>query len=298
MSQRDLPPHTAIAPSPQRSEPNRVLFNERSNRMEHVSPTVTSPRAGPHTPLGRSGPEPRAGHEAPPHGVQLLQKTPTATAGQRDWTARAEPRQEPSAPAAPPGAPAQLDSKARDPPPHTLLRESSQPQIHLPAEPEPSEPSIRPLDAEEATSYFLAPPAPSLLSRISEREEPPTPSATGTSPHTVPAERHSPEALRSPELPKPLRSPELPKPVPTDDSQAAPGLSYEEASKAAMQVAAERAKARRQQEEEEREREKERAKRKLAELEARLGPPPLSRTATSETQRPEPSVVRLVTPHI
>ena len=62
-------------------------------------------------------------------------------------------------------------------------------------------------------------------------------------------------------------------------------MDLEEARKAAMHSAAERARLRRQQEEEEREKERERARKKAAELEARLKAPDEGEKAPATVQQ-------------
>ena len=270
--------------SPQES--SRVLFNERSNRLEpyshqrHTGPGAPQPfvRRSSRSDYSISPTEGR--RDAPPHTqFQLLQKGSNGGSPHPESPSfsRAPGDRSPVSPDA---------SRFRDRPP---MRRDHPPWqtngVHGP-------------DSSRATSYGPTQPSQRQSrdgiyndqARRSSAFEPPAPGAGGDHrrqlpPHLSASATHlqSPRAEdvlpRTPlQLPPPL--PYSEPPAPSASSQAAdspatsisglPVTDLEEVRRAAMHTAAERARLRRQQEEEEREKEKERARRKAAEIEERM----------------------------
>ncbi|KAI0670160.1 hypothetical protein C8Q78DRAFT_1093678 [Trametes maxima] len=268
--------------SPQ--EMSRVLFNERSNKLEpysHQRYGAAGPnfnRRGSRSDYATSPTEPR--RDAPPHahmaGVQLLQKGPhndsvpfSRAPGDR-----------------PPVSP-QDGGRFHDRPPFQRDHPTWQNGGHR--GPERYGNSFGPPHAPPFEDRSRRPPAgfepPSPVDH--RRQLPPHLSAVGSrhpQPPIGPAVRT--EEPQPPLLPPPAApSTHHGSPVPSASSLAAvspaipdlalpastlPIVDEETARKAAMHNAAERARLRRQQEEEEREKERERARRKAAELEEKI----------------------------
>lgn len=284
-SQRDPPPHTSSTVSA--PPPPRNLFNERSNRLEPVPPHTSQsrwkqdePSPAPTLFTKRGGLRP-AEHalaslerDHPPHisqPGQLSTQRPGAEARptERAWQQGSALRREPSV--TPTGAWGQPDTRMRDAPPHVARQLSSHEQPGPTGQTAPipklasSSPHVaharRPSDAPSVPE---PPPkeAPLPVASIPPQESTPQPESTPQQVSIPQQDVPPPEA--APLLPAAV----APKPAPVD------ALSYEEASKAVLQNAAERARQRRQQEEEEREAQRERARQKAAELERMLSPVP------------------------
>lgn len=288
-------PSTSQAQSPQDAAAARVLFNERSNRLEPYSNNA-HPRPGPH-PMNRRGShadsamspnESRGGRDLPPHtqpsGVQLLQKPGSSPI-------EGPTRQGPFGPIASGAATAYNKDRPREPrrPYPPAQQDSGWSKDHLGPPTSPGEGRGRRL------SNMGPPPLPLSLDRSKDtgRQLPP---------HLSPMLPHSPMLSRR----IPSREPHIrpPSTVPSDAPSSrrpsfvhpvsqSPTLSHaslasdhppqhppqlvvpspenvEKMHKDAMQQSAERARLRRQQEEEEREKQKERARLKAAELEEKL----------------------------
>ncbi|KAJ3827387.1 hypothetical protein F5880DRAFT_1537760 [Lentinula raphanica] len=288
----------SVSPSTSQSahsplEPSRVLFNERSNRLEPYNNSRESGRPN-------QGSEPRFVRNPAPatfavssNNIQLLQKPPSgenshrgpgyhgAVDQQRDYEpSRREippgPQLQPYQPRPKPrrgSGPFPSNSFERDPPPDHRGRRLSN------MGPPPVPPHVM-----NRTSSF----------RDHARQVPPHlangPPTTPTSEHRQ-SSRDSRYSARPPSSTGhssaryPSQSPVLSHAVPTaspvmitserpiTSSASTPQVSaaeLEDVAKGYMQDAAARAKQRRQQEEEQREKEKERARQKAAELEARL----------------------------
>ena len=274
-----ISPSSTSAQSPQ--EASRVLFNERSNRLEpyaqrnsaQAPPPSFNRRGSRDYPVSPS--EPR--RDAPPHthlqGVQLLQKAPNGGPPHMEGApySRAPGDRSPLSP--PDGSrfrdrqPMRRDHppwQTNGPPPQDSGRQGPFGAPHPPGRGDSSFDDRR-------RSTMGPPPMPGDDPR---RQLPPHLSASGP--------RH-PDREISPRSPRPPPGASLPSEPPppsassqTADSPAAPAppalpvADVDEVRKAAMHSAAERAKLRRQQEEEEREREKERARKKAAEIEERM----------------------------
>ena len=312
MPPRSFPPHAQhpVPPSPSSShnspqDASRVLFNERSNRLEPYSSSHPSHRAGPgpgphpmhrrgsHTDAGMSPVDPRGGRDLPPHSpasnVQLLQKQ---VLGNGDAPTRAGPFGPiPSGPS----ISYSKDRRDRDPrrqplhlhlgPGHDSVRGKD--QLGPPAVSPGGRDSGREFMGEPRgrLSNMGPPPLPpqSLRDRSKEssRQLPPHLSQASPSlqrrlssrdpqprpPSAVPSD--SPSSRR----PSFVQSPVLSHasavsdmPTPSQLPSLPPTVDLEQVHKTAMHLSAERAKQRRQQEEEEREKEKERARQKAAEL--------------------------------
>ncbi|THH19734.1 hypothetical protein EW146_g1504 [Bondarzewia mesenterica] len=239
-----VPPSSTSSQSPQ--EPSRVLFNERSNRLE---PYSYSHSRHANTGLGES----RNSRDVPPHhNMRLLEKSgfersrqsfsgagsdqhkvfkefrldTSSTFVSEDWHRDRGRR-----------ISTMGDAYAHEPK-RDLSREGGrQLPPHLSDMGPPTLPLHRPSTRESWHQY-------------SSRED-----ASSVASH----------ALRSPSL---TRNSVLSEVSPT--SSTVPLADMEEVRKAAMHSAAERARLRRQQEEEEREKEKERARKKAAELEEKM----------------------------
>ncbi|KAF7982092.1 hypothetical protein HWV62_30411 [Athelia sp. TMB] len=301
---REPPPRTQPQPIPvspsapshpqavQDAAASRVLFNERSNRLE---PYSNGNRPGPHA-MNRRGshaepalsPTSPRGRDLPPHqpsGVQLLQKLGNSPV-------EGPTRQGPFGPIASGAATIHRDRSRetrRSVPPS---QESGRSRDHLGPPPSPS-----------ITKERRPPPSPSITKerRLSNMGPPPLPvplrdrsrdNARQTPPHlspmlppTVPIRRQSSKepyarpASTVPSNASSSRRPSFAQPTSPVLSQAStnngevslvaalPPDSLERLHKDAMQQSAERARQRRQQEEEEREKQKERARLKAAELE-------------------------------
>jgi len=308
--------------SPQES--SRVLFNERSNRLEPYSNIHPSYRTsqGPYSKKGNqsdvssSPPESRSHRDfAPqsqPQSMQLLQKPgplndfhprtrrfsggfdPGPTGTDRSWS---------------------RDTSRRDmplsPPPHTpsLDAKRSRDQHHPSGFPASSsgykerERDFGGGSRGSRTSTVGQPPLLSPRGQVKDfgRQVPPHLSQM-PSPTSSTHKRHPPPELPGrPSLPSELHSsehpPALPSPPTTSRSQlsdthpllsAISELDMDEVRKDVMQSAAARAKERRKQEEEEREKEKERARKKALELEERFKTVEIDREKADQLGR-EPS---------
>ncbi|TFK41350.1 hypothetical protein BDQ12DRAFT_436340 [Crucibulum laeve] len=282
-SSRDVPPASATTSSPSSStqalhspqDSSRVLFNERSNRLEPYSQGQRPPPPGQHPPKRNSFQD--------SNNVQLLQKPGLSDfpprprgfsggrggfgggsySGDRDHQYRRDgpppsPRMNRDFPPHAMAPSASLSGRDRDqdrgrrnamgPPPlpaHAMRRPSIEGGRQLPPHLSQASPNI---------------PVRRLPSRDSKFPEPPSAgvSAPVQHPSHSPALSHASAVIISP-----IAAP----------SAALPGLAgadLDEARKDVMQTAAARAKQRRQQEEEEREAQKERARRKAAELEEKM----------------------------
>jgi serine/arginine repetitive matrix protein 2 len=261
-------------PSYSPSEGSRVLFNERSNRLEpysshpytrHVPGGPTS-RRGSHVDHGIPPMDTRTGRDgplrSPVQGVQLLQKP----MGGYDRSSRAS---------------------RSGPPPHSSFGRTRDRD----GVPPPSLNTRQGWDTSDAKreighdgrgrrlSNMGPPPLPSTLKRDATRQLPPHIS-TGPPGRLFSRDSHPPQSTsvesptsatqaggvvaQSPLLSTISITSENPPPF------AAPALTLEDAHKTAMHISAERAKQRRQLEEEEREKEKERARQKAAALEEKL----------------------------
>jgi serine/arginine repetitive matrix protein 2 len=299
-SQHSIPPSPSssqAAHSPQ--DASRVLFNERSNKLEPYSSAHPSHRPGPGpsshlshrkgsvAEAGTHSADPRGGRDLPPHtqaaSVQLLQKS-GASAG--DAPTRAGPFGPIPAGSTIFGKDRLRDRDSRRPPGH----DSSRGKDHLGRPPSaspsgndqtnetrgrrlsnmgpppiPSSVLDRSKDTGRQLPPHLSAPSPPLQRRLSSREPQPRP------PSTVPSDSPS---SRRPSFAQPPQSP-----VPSHGSVtseapsqvlAVPPVDLEQVHKTTMHLSAERAKQRRQQEEEERAKQKERARQKAAEIEEKL----------------------------
>ncbi|KIP11440.1 hypothetical protein PHLGIDRAFT_124843 [Phlebiopsis gigantea 11061_1 CR5-6] len=306
--------------SPQDS--SRVLFNERSNRLEPYSshphgrfpgpprePSLTR-RGGRSDTMG-SPVDLRGGRDAPPHtaGVQLLQKPPVnghTTSPLDDVPSRSrifgdrpgfDPSHEGSrlrdrefpkrdvhsfgnrpphgpdhnrpkdyhngstlpSPIGPPDRPRRYSNMGPPPVPgHSDVRDGRQLPPHLADVQPPPHMWRDPSNSER----------PRRLSTASSVGQTPVVTQSpvvGQTPVSTTSQAPASHTPATPQIPLPSELPQAPQVL-----SAVPIMDLEEARKAAMHSAAERAKLRRQQEEEEREKERERARKKAAELEARL----------------------------
>ncbi|KAG1716348.1 hypothetical protein ID866_832 [Astraeus odoratus] len=223
-------------------EPPRVLFNERSNRLE--------PYNNVYLPARLSGPPKREGRtdqysrDAPPHGpthpVQLLQKSTESSHGPFTRPAHSYPRDLGNTPASASHY-SYNRTRGKDGEVHTRRAPSG---TH----------SAASLDS----SILLSPSQAS--DGIPSRHHPlrGSPSQPSSSmPPDAPTNEGLADTTRGGSSEAPLQS-------------GMPELDVETVHKTAMHISAERARQRRQLEEEEREREKERARRKAAELEERM----------------------------
>jgi hypothetical protein len=273
--------------SPQDS--SRVLFNERSNRLE---PYSSSRFSGPsrdsyfsrRSDAATSPVEPKGGREGP---VQLLQKP---VSSHRDDYSDDRGFRSPRVGDRGSFAPSQESSRFRDRdpsrrdfagPPH-MSRAAMNGSDHVRSKDQFDRhggPQDRSRRLSNVSSSHLSPVDPSREGRqlpphlsgpqpspgmwrapsTSERSRRLSTTSSVGAPHAQPPS-HSPASSHAP------LSPAL------GDSMAVstPAVDIDEVRKAAMQSAAERARLRRQQEEEEREKQRERARQKAAELEAKL----------------------------
>lgn len=257
---RSLPPsklHPSLVPSdtgPNGQSPlspngsSRVLFNERSNRLEPYSGRQSSHPGRRGTRDAQPPVEPRGGRDLPPHTPHLLQRHESLSQRQRRPGNTEPPR---------------LDTNlTRDgrsgwreghSPSSSIASSHPSSAIHSHARRSRDEgPGRRPSASNGRTPSrdFVRPHQPSTIS-------PSSPS-------------RSPQLLRE-EVPQ-TQSPSLS--VRSLSSSVhpvmSPAIDDDEVRQAAMHHAAERARIRRQQEEEERERAKERARKKAEELAAKL----------------------------
>ncbi|KAH8100504.1 hypothetical protein BXZ70DRAFT_153696 [Cristinia sonorae] len=310
------PPSTHRPPSSASSQPqhspqegSRVLFNERSNRLEpyssqsHRFPNNREPYSSRRSDHGSSPTEPR--RDLPPHtgsrGVQLLQKP---------LESPVEPSHRSRVFGDRPGFGNQNDrfrdnshSRRDFPPTHGLKQPLSQNDSRT-RDPH-GVPHLSPVDSRtrRPSSGAESFPSPSEGFRAEGRPPPPhlsalhlppahrgPPSAafsetnTGGPPSAHPV-AHSPAASFASISPRAAKSPLQSSDLPLTD--------IDEVRKAAMHSAAERAKLRRQQEEEERERERERARRKAAELEAKMKAEAEAK-AKAEQQTSEAQVIGII----
>ena len=288
-------PSSASAQSPQESS-SRVLFNERSNRLEpysqqrHGGPSAPSNlnRRGSRSDFPVSPTEPR--RDAPPHthlqGVQLLQKDGAVPHADGPSFSRAPGDRPPISP--------QDSSRFRDRPP--MRRDhppwhANGPQTYEGARPGPfGAPgrSLRDVPFDDRRRSMGPPATPGDDHR---RQLPPHLSMSGPRFPDRDVPFQSPRPAPSATLPS------EPPPAPSASSQAGespvtpasalPTADLEEVRKVAMHTAAERARLRRQQEEEEREKEKERARKKAAEIEERMKAQELEKAREHENSEVE-----------
>lgn len=288
---RDVPPASAHSASPSVSpvishaaqsplDSSRVLFNERSNRLEPYSQTHRPGPAqfgGKRSNYHEANGEPPRGPRDGPHNIQVLQKPPADFSRNRRFSGG-------NGGFAPPASNGYVgghrDNRRDGPPPSPRMRD-------LP--PHAVEGNFH--DKGRRTSMG-PPPVPShaLQKDGGSRQLPPHLSQVSP--------RNGPRRLPSGESRMPLSEPPLSAGLTSGNSTRmppphSPALSHaslsmlspiagpnatlplsapelDEARKDVMQTAAARAKARRQQEEEEREAQKERARRKAAELEEKM----------------------------
>ncbi|KAG1755030.1 uncharacterized protein EDB91DRAFT_1042587 [Suillus paluster] len=270
--------HPSFSPS----EGSRVLFNERSNRLEPYSshpltrhfPSGSAPRRGSHMEHIPPPVDTRIGRDGPLRSpVQLLQKP----GGGYDRSLPSRTMRNGPASHAPYGRP-----RDRDGLPSPLM--NGPPNWE-------GLPSISPVEKREMgldgrvrrLSNMGPPPLPSSLKHDTIRQLPPHIS-TGPPGRLFSRDPHQPQSASQQHFESPTTSTtqggsvvaqspllsivsvtsELPTPF------AAPSLSIEDVHKTAMHISAERAKQRRQVEEEEREKEKERARQKAAAMEEKL----------------------------
>ncbi|KAH9937451.1 uncharacterized protein B0H18DRAFT_970690 [Fomitopsis serialis] len=309
-------PSSASSQSVHSPSESKVLFNERSNRLEPYSSSHPPHRPGPGPGPGAqtsyfvrrgsrsdqvvSPTESRGGRDMPPHvhsqNVQLLQKGPSSIDRRHDGP---RPAGEPVGPFSrnyerdvhrhetqPPPAFARTPS-------HGYQGRTNDHRVHtrpprMSAMPPPPLPIHAARDPQRELSRQLPP-------HLSEMR---SPQHGGRAPLSPDAHRRETSGLTAeppPDTSRPVvvsaDSQAVASPIlPTDSAppSAAPVVDLNEVHKKEMQSAAERARLRRQQEEEERERERERARKKAAELEPRLKAKEeqgkLAATSVSETQ--------------
>ncbi|KAH9853130.1 hypothetical protein C2E23DRAFT_894867 [Lenzites betulinus] len=273
---------SASAHSPQDAS-SRVLFNERSNRLEPYShqrygppgAPAPFPRRGSRSDHATSPTEPR--RDAPPHthlpSVQVLQRGNHAEGSS---FSRAPGDRPPVSP--------HDGSRFRDRQPFQRDNPWQGGGHHGPDRFGAHGPQHPPRDAAfDDRNRRTSGPEPPSVSPIGDHRRQLPPHLSAMDPRHAPPVRPEPPVQPQP---PPHVSPILHEPpVPSASSQAAvspatpdkalpastmPIADMEEIRKAAMHSAAERAKLRRQQEEEEREKERERARRKAAELEEKI----------------------------
>ncbi|KZT74855.1 hypothetical protein DAEQUDRAFT_720036 [Daedalea quercina L-15889] len=314
-------PSSASSQSVHSPSESKVLFNERSNRLEPYSyahPPHRQSNAGQISYSGRRGSrsdhvasEPRGGRDVPPHvhpqGVQLLQKAPGNIerrhdglrfpgdpAGHFDVPLSRHPereshRHDSQQSAAFTRTPSHHGHQGRahdhrgpyDMPPHAA-RHDERP-VRLSTMPPPPLPLHSARNSPNELSRQLPPHLPETRSPKHGPRTSLLPDAHQETANLT--AEPPPDISRSSAVP--VQAPAIePSPVvPTDPiapTSAGPAVDLNEVHKKEMQSAAERARQRRQQEEEEREREKERARKKAVELEARL-------KAKEAQERPEAS---------
>ncbi|KAI0322274.1 hypothetical protein OF83DRAFT_854838 [Amylostereum chailletii] len=241
-----VPPLVTTSPATSASpqELARVLFNERSNRLEPYS--NSQPRTGPTA-------EHRNGRDVPPHhNVQLLQKAgPDRPRNHYSPPDREQTRDRDRGDASQSTSDEHVWGRTR--------RQSNAGQTH-------TDPKT-PLDPNDSGRQ--------LPPHLTTLPLPPARSSSMREPwHATPVQDDA-----SPVSTKNGMSPTLSRHTePSPQSSTAPLPDVDDVRKAAMHSAAERARARRQQEEEEREKEKERARQKAVQLEEQLK----ARSALSE----------------
>ncbi|KAF7437085.1 hypothetical protein PC9H_003919 [Pleurotus ostreatus] len=250
------------------TESSRVLFNERSNRLEPYSagnsgfrPTHDQPHSSKRSDYSTSPSDFRRGRDLPPHAsgnVQLLQKQGAdyhSAVGNRNFARRDSTIRDPTSSSHPPlRSPRISDSfsgsqmRERDTPPERGRRLSNMGPPPVPLHARDSEGRQLPPHLSQAS-----PKAP--IQRLPSRDRYPQPPTSAKRPPSLPAQ-----------------SPVLSHASPASASGAAilpPSLAPPEIDslrKDLMHDAAERAKQRRQAEEAEREKERERARQKAAEM--------------------------------
>ncbi|KAF9036491.1 hypothetical protein BDZ89DRAFT_1130128 [Hymenopellis radicata] len=250
-----------LAPSPKSPaaplhslESSRVLFNERSNRLEPYSNTH---RPGPGY-NKRGGPE--SGPPDTKSNVQVLQKSSERPRGQmngippghRDFGRREPP---------PPGHNAAFNPPARLPGYAQVVTGERGRRMPNMGPPPVSNHAMRGSASHDSLPRPAWSPSNAFPGRV--------PSIDSKRPSAPPS------SISAPSIRHPSQSPVLSHTSaaaisPIDPAILPPNTDLDELRKDVMQHAAARAKQRRQQEEEEREKERERAKQKAAELEARI----------------------------
>ena len=322
---REPPPHShhAAPPSPSSSQAtqspqdaSRVLFNERSNRLEpysrdHAAWAGVTP--GPHPPHRRGShadsvlpPGDLRGGRDLPHGqgVQLLQKFGEGTTRQGPFGpiasgastvfSKTRPRDShrQTLPLSTP--PGQELGRPRDHHPSTIVSPGSRDSGDVRSRrlssmaPPPLPASIR------CQSKDIGCQLPPHLAQTSRRlpsgdahPRPPSTISTDSSSSRCPSFANPP--AQSPVLPHVPASSETP-----SQMAAISPVDVESAHKAAMHLSAERARQRRQQEEEERQKVQERARLKAAEIEAKLKAAETSKDLKVEGEPSESDVSRVV----
>ncbi|KAF8887947.1 hypothetical protein CPB84DRAFT_1786485 [Gymnopilus junonius] len=287
---KDVAPSPSISPVMSHStqspkDSSRVLFNERSNRLEPYSQSHRPGSFASKRSNHQEGPgahEPRSAREG---SIQVLQKSSGHDFGSRGRRYSASSTG--FSAGAPNGYPGDRH-RDREPP---VRREGPPPSPRFSREHPPlgTETGGRDFDGDRSRRNFMGPPShagqkhpqdggrqlpPHLvqlspnapLKRLPSRErrfspsEPsaalPLPTSTGITPHSPAVSQNSLNVV------SPASATNIPLPL------SAPDLDV--ARKDVMHTAAERAKQRRQQEEQEREAQKERARRKAAELEEKM----------------------------
>ena len=242
--------------SPQ--ENSRVLFNERSNRMEPWSSNNRIPPPGTFSVrfgvlCGQSSllPDGRPSRDATMHhNVQLLQKqgldrprrdtSSSQGAEDRRWERGRRPSNATTTHSALSAGRDSSRESLRQLPPHLAPMHKSLPPLHTHQPPHACPPSGRQGPTRESWRQARSP-----------EQSPVMPSPSDLNSHVA-----------SPSSPSVV--------VPSPQTLTAAPADLESVRKAAMHSAAERAKIRRQQEEEEREKERERARKKAAELEEKM----------------------------
>jgi serine/arginine repetitive matrix protein 2 len=303
LSTRDFPVSAGSLPTPARAGPatpispvmplspqeaSRVLFNERSNRLEpysHAQRTGPQPsKRGPHHEMSASPTELKSARDFPPaspmhSNIQLLQKH-----GNADFSNRSRRFSGSSSGAIGSGYSGsyqrERDQSLRDEPPHSPRISRSNRDL----------PEIRGQEkdnSERGRRSVMGPPPlpPHALRRPSRDGGRQLPPHLGEASSSVASSRGQLSSTDSRFTPAGSAAPRPPSQSPvlshTSAALISPGLStsslpqlsapeLDEVRKDVMQSAAARAKQRRQQEEEEREKEKERARRKAAEIEQRM----------------------------
>jgi len=231
---------------------SKVLFNERSNRLEPYSGRP-SPHPGRRGNRDAQSPvEPRGGRDLPPHTPQLLQKHEPLSQRQRRPGNVEPPRLDTS-------VIVMKDGKSG-------WREGHSPSSSIAS----SHPSSIVHGHTRRWSRDEGPGRPPSMSngRTSSRDFVRPPQSLTMSPSSP---SRSPQVLREERLPQ-THSPSLSTRSLSSSAQPlmTPAVDDDEVRQVAMHNAAERARIRRQQEEQEREKEKERARKKAEELAAKM----------------------------
>lgn len=319
LSSGQLPPSTRAGPagpispvtplSPQ--ETSRVLFNERSNRLEPYNHARAGPHPSKRGSLHESSTSPtdlKTTRDFPPasplhSNIQLLQKH-----GNADFPNRSRRFSGSSSGAIGSGYSGSYqrdrDQLSRDEPPHSPLISKNNREL--------SEMRSQDRDnGERGRRSVMGPPAlpPHALRRPSkDGGRQPPPHLADVSLSTVPPRgRLSSRDSKYPSGGSAVAHPTSQSPAlshastalisPSLASSSLPQLSapeLDEVRKDVMQNAAARAKQRRQQEEEERDKEKERARRKAAEIEQRMKAADVEKAKSDQVEKPTQSQVRPV----